>query len=124
MSVKQADSELSLEKNVVPIVIGVIIACVVVLAMLTPRDRGVSPGGATAVAGAQGGQVQAQLAFMAATPADIGIGASLVEMNRTIAQDQGIRNSSGGYVVSVTAGSPADRAGIRQGDVINRINGR
>jgi len=124
MDVKPHRSGLSSGKNVVPIGIGVILVCVVALALFTPRDRRVSPGGATAVASAQDGQVQARLAFMATNPVDLGLGVSIVEMNRSIAQEQGVRNSSGGYVVSVKAGSPADVAGIQQGDVINRINGR
>lgn len=127
MNAKRARSELNSGKNVVPMVVGAIIVCVVALAMFTQRDSRLSPrspGYATAMANAQADPMQAQLAFMATNPVDIGIGASLVEMNRTIAQEQGIRNSSGGYVVSVKAGSPADVAGIKQGDVINRINGR
>ena len=52
------------------------------------------------------------------------MGVSLVPMTRAIAQSQGIRYSSGGYVASVAAGSPAERAGLAPGDVINRINGQ
>jgi hypothetical protein len=54
----------------------------------------------------------------------LNMGVTLLDMNRSIAQSQGIQNSSGGYVVAVVSGSPAQRAGIQPGDVINRINGR
>ena len=127
MNARQSISGLNPEKNIVPLVIGAVVVGIVVLALSTPRDSRLSPGStkyATLMADVQNGQVQAQLAFLATNAVDLGFGASIVEMNRSVAQEQGIKNSSGGYVVLVTAGSPADRAGIKLGDVINRINGR
>ena len=128
MNAKRTRSELNSQMNTASVVIWAIIVCVAAAAIFTQHERPALPGNtycaATTMTGVQERGLQAQLAVMSTTPVDLGIGVSVMEMNRSIAQDQGIRNSSGGYVVSVKAGSPADRAGIRPGDVVNRINGR
>ena len=61
---------------------------------------------------------------LAQGPLVLPMGVSLVPMTRAIAQAQGIPYSSGGYVASVAPESPAWRAGLAPGDIINRINGQ
>jgi serine protease Do len=54
----------------------------------------------------------------------IGIGLSPVPITRGDAQDLGLPGTTGVTVQSVTKGGPADKAGLRQGDVIIDFNGK
>jgi hypothetical protein len=91
--------------------------CVLAPVSDNPADPAQTPSPLVPVARGLSGTLPAGAQYL-----DMGV--TLVEMNRAIAQSQGIGNSSGGYVVSVMTGSAAERAGIQPGDVINRINGR
>jgi serine protease Do len=52
------------------------------------------------------------------------VGLRLQEITPTIAQALGLQNDEGVLVASVEPGSPAEKAGIRTGDVITRFDGR
>jgi Do/DeqQ family serine protease len=52
------------------------------------------------------------------------LGVELQDLNPELAQAFGITESAGAVVASVADGSPADKAGLRQGDVIVGVNGR
>jgi serine protease Do len=52
------------------------------------------------------------------------IGVSLQELDEDIAASLGIPKNQGELIRSVTAGGPAARAGIRQGDVVVSVGGR
>ncbi len=52
------------------------------------------------------------------------MGVELVSVDPQIQQQFGITASSGAFVAQVVAGSPADQAGIRGGDVITSIDGQ
>jgi Do/DeqQ family serine protease len=66
------------------------------------------------VASAQGGSKAVQRPWL---------GAKLQQVTADIADSLGLKRPSGALVASVTAGSPAARAGIRTGDVIVSIDG-
>ena len=52
------------------------------------------------------------------------IGVSLVELNERVAARLGISQTAGVAVVSVTADSPAAKAGVREKDVITAVDGK
>lgn len=49
-------------------------------------------------------------------------GLQLQDVNPQLAQQLGLKSDHGAVVVEVKSGSPADEAGVRQGDVILEIN--
>jgi serine protease Do len=51
------------------------------------------------------------------------LGVTVQQVTSDMAQSLGLKNTGGAIVSSVTAGSAADRAGLRQGDVIQSFNG-
>jgi len=52
------------------------------------------------------------------------IGVHLQEVTPSLAEALGITGTRGALVASVEPGSPADKAGVRPGDVITRFNGK
>jgi uncharacterized protein len=56
--------------------------------------------------------------------ADGGLGLSVQPLDRDLAEFLGAAKVTGVLVASVAAGSPADKAGIRRGDIIRAIDGR
>jgi Do/DeqQ family serine protease len=52
------------------------------------------------------------------------LGVSLYTVTPDIAQSLGLSSAQGALVSQVTAGSPAEKAGIRTGDVITSVNGQ
>jgi serine protease Do len=51
------------------------------------------------------------------------IGINYLELTRPLAEQLGIPNANGVVVRNVIAGSPAEHAGVRSGDVVTEING-
>ncbi|WP_420479505.1 Do family serine endopeptidase [Brevundimonas sp. FT23028] len=51
------------------------------------------------------------------------LGVQIGPIDRTWVSQLGLQNSDGAYVNSVTAGGPADRAGLQAGDVVLTLNG-
>ncbi len=52
------------------------------------------------------------------------IGVEIQELNQDLAKSFGMKDANGALVASVEKGGPADRAGIRSGDVIIGFNGK
>jgi len=52
------------------------------------------------------------------------MGVAIQNVTKQLAKYYGIREKQGVYVAKVYKGDPADKAGIRQGDVICRVNGK
>lgn len=52
------------------------------------------------------------------------LGVSLQDLDSDLGQEFGVTDGKGVVVVDVQAGSPAETAGLKQGDVITRIGGR
>lgn len=52
------------------------------------------------------------------------LGASAQDVTAELAQAFGMKNQHGALVTQVTAGSPADLAGLQVGDIITEVNGR
>ncbi len=52
------------------------------------------------------------------------LGVSIQEVTSDLAEEFGVRNLKGALVSRVMKGSPADKAGIKQGDVILQYNGK
>jgi serine protease Do len=52
------------------------------------------------------------------------LGVTVQTVNSDMAQSLGLKNPAGVIVSSVTSGSAADRAGVKQGDVITALNGQ
>jgi serine protease Do len=51
------------------------------------------------------------------------LGVTILDINATIAKEKGFKEYSGVYVQGVNPGSAADKAGLKEGDVITEING-
>jgi serine protease Do len=51
------------------------------------------------------------------------LGVTILDINDAMAKEKGIKEYSGVYVAGVNPGSAAEKAGIKEGDVITRING-
>jgi len=52
------------------------------------------------------------------------LGVTVQQVTSDIAQNLGLKHAGGAIVSSVTAGSAADKAGVKQGDVIESFNGQ
>jgi serine protease Do/serine protease DegQ len=52
------------------------------------------------------------------------LGASAQDVTAELAQAFGMKNQHGALVTQVTGGTPADRAGLKVGDIIVEVNGR
>ena len=52
------------------------------------------------------------------------LGVSIQPVTEDIARSFGLKNTAGALVADVMSGSPADKAGIRQGDIITRVAGK
>ena len=52
------------------------------------------------------------------------LGISIQEVNPKLAQEFGLPKTEGALVADVLSGSPAERAGIKRGDVILEVNGK
>ena len=51
------------------------------------------------------------------------LGVSSAPVDASVAQQFGLKENSGALVVEVTPGSPAENAGLQQGDVVTRVDG-
>jgi serine protease Do len=51
------------------------------------------------------------------------LGVSVLELSEQLAEKYGVKGKEGVLVSSVNAGSPADKAGLKAGDVILEANG-
>jgi membrane-associated protease RseP (regulator of RpoE activity) len=52
------------------------------------------------------------------------LGISIEDITSTIAKSKNLKDENGAYVNSVNENSPADSAGIKEGDIIKKFNGR
>jgi serine protease Do len=52
------------------------------------------------------------------------LGIAIQEVNQALAQNFGLKSPSGALVASVEKGSPGDKAGLRPGDVILKLDGK
>lgn len=52
------------------------------------------------------------------------IGVQIAPINKEVAASMGLKAGEGALVRSVEVGEPADKAGIRPGDIITRVNGK
>ena len=52
------------------------------------------------------------------------LGVQIGELNKDVAESLGLKNNKGAEVTQVEAGSPADKAGLRVGDVVLKYNGK
>ena len=52
------------------------------------------------------------------------LGVQIGELNKDVAESLGLKNNKGAEVTQVEAGSPADKAGMRVGDVVIKYNGK
>jgi len=52
------------------------------------------------------------------------LGIAIQEVNQALAQNFGLKSPSGALVASVEKGSPGDKAGLRPGDVILKVDGK
>lgn len=52
------------------------------------------------------------------------LGVSIQDLTAEIAESQGIKEAKGALVADVTLGSPAEKGGLRRGDVILSVNGQ
>lgn len=50
------------------------------------------------------------------------LGVSIMEINSTLAKEKGLKDVTGVYVASVNQSSAADKAGLKEGDVITHVN--
>lgn len=66
----------------------------------------------------------AQQIMSGESPSHAQLGVSLVSVNASMAQQYGFSVEYGAYVNSVVAGSGADEAGIQEGDIITKIDGK
>lgn len=52
------------------------------------------------------------------------LGVEMVDLTPDLAQQLGIRETSGALIVRVAPGSPAENAGLQRGDIVRKFNGR
>ncbi|MTW11170.1 Do family serine endopeptidase [Pseudoduganella eburnea] len=52
------------------------------------------------------------------------LGVQIGELNKDVAESLGLKNNKGAEVTQVESGSPADKAGVRVGDVVIKYNGK
>ncbi len=52
------------------------------------------------------------------------LGVQIGELNKDVAESLGLKNNKGAEVTQVEPGSPADKAGVRVGDVVIKYNGK
>jgi len=52
------------------------------------------------------------------------MGVNIQDVTPTLAQEFDLKNNDGALVADVTAGSPAEKAGIKAGDIITKFNGK
>ena len=52
------------------------------------------------------------------------LGVEITNVNREIAESQGLREARGALVARVTPGGPASRGGLQPGDIVLRVNGQ
>lgn len=55
------------------------------------------------------------------TPSHAQIGVTATSVNSQLAQRYGLSVDSGAYITSVTAGSAADKAGLKEGDIVTKV---
>jgi serine protease Do len=51
------------------------------------------------------------------------LGVSILDLNANLAKEKGFKEYSGVYVAGVNPGSSAEKAGLKEGDIITKING-
>src|SRR5947207_1713744 len=51
------------------------------------------------------------------------LGVQVENISRRLAEEQQLKNTSGAYVTEVSEDGPAGRAGIKEGDVITKLDG-
>lgn len=56
------------------------------------------------------------------TPSHAQLGVSITSVDKNSAQQYGWKVNSGAYVTAVTQGGPAEKAGIKNGDIITKLN--
>jgi serine protease Do len=50
------------------------------------------------------------------------LGVSIMEINSSLAKEKGLKDVTGVYIASVNQGSAAEKAGLKEGDVITHVN--
>jgi serine protease Do/serine protease DegQ len=52
------------------------------------------------------------------------LGIEMADLNSDIARKLGLSSLNGAFIAGVQSGSPAEKAGLRQGDIVTAMNGR